>query len=149
MEIRVDGNRSSSENWMRAQTASVQELPLLSHEQKSVAAKLGLDNEAYARSVLAGDLERKDLEKKAQQAAQLIERLAPRKISGLRVDSVWLKTLDGKFRFDVEFNGSHALIFVSEDLVNELLESGSKLAEEQITRIIDLGLPASWATRAS
>jgi hypothetical protein len=149
MEIRVDGNRSSAENWTRAQTASVQELPSLSQAQKSVAAKLGLKDEDYARSVLAGDLERKDLEKRAEQAAQVIERLTPRNIAGLRVNSVWLKTFDGKSRFDVDFNESHTLVFVAEDLINELLETGSKLAEERIARIIDLSLPTAWATRAS
>ena len=149
MEIRVDGNRSSAENWMRAQNASIRELPILSPEQKTVANKLGLCDEDYARSAFAGDLERENLKKKAQQAARLIGQLASRKVPGIRVESVWLKTFDRKFRFDLEFNGSDALIFVSEDLIDELFESGSRLAEEQLLRIVDLGLPSAWTAMAS
>lgn len=149
MEVRVDGNRSSGENWMRAQTAPIQELPALSDEQKDIAAKLGQNDEAYARSLFAGDLERKNLEERAKQAAQVIERLASHRVPGLRLDSVWLKTLEGRFRFDLDLNGIHTLIFVSEDVIDELLESGSRAAEEQIARIIDFSLPASWTVRAS
>jgi hypothetical protein len=149
MEIRVDGNRSSIENWARAQAAPPQELPKLTEEQRIVAGKLGLSDESYARSLYAGDLERKNLEKKARQAAQLIERLASQRIPGLRVDDVWLKTFDRKLRFDVVLNGSSALIFVSEDLIDELFENGSTSAEEQIARIIDVSLPESWMVRAS
>jgi hypothetical protein len=149
MEIRVDGSRSSSENWMRAETAPLQELPELSAEQRAAAASLGVRDEDDARNVLAFELERKDLEIKAQQAAHVIERLASEKVPTLRVDGVWLKTLDGKFRFDVESAGSHSLIFVSEDLMNDLLESGSRIAEESIARIVDYSLPASWVARPS
>ena len=149
MDIRVDGNRSSIENWATAQAASVQDLPALTEEQRIVAGKLGLKDESYARSLYAGDLERKSLEKKAKQAAELVERLASRKVPGLRVDDVWLKTFDRKFRFDVDLNGSSAPIFVSEDLIDELFENGSRSAEEQIVRIIDISLPGSWMVRAS
>jgi hypothetical protein len=134
---------------MRAQTAPVHDLPLLNEEERSVAAKLGFNSEDYARSILAGNLERKDLERKAEQAAQVIERLASRDVPGLRVRSVWLKTLDGKFRFDIDFNGSSSVVFVSEDAMNDLLESGSRAAEENISRILDYGLPANWKARAS
>jgi hypothetical protein len=149
MDIRVDGNRSSRENWARAQTAPVQELPALTAEQRMAADRLGLSSEAYARSFYAGELERKVLEGKAEQAAQLIEKLAEPKFPGLKVVRVWLKTFDGKFRFDVNFNGSEALIFAAEDLIDELLERGSKAAEDQIERVIELSLPAGWRAKAS
>jgi hypothetical protein len=149
LDIYVDGNRSSIENWMRAQTTPMQELPPLSEEQKTVAGKLGLKDESYARSLYAGDLERKNLERKAEQAAQLLVRIASQKVSGLRVEQVWLKTFDRKFRFDVDLNGKTALIFVSEDLIDDLLENGSRAAEEQLNRIIDVSLPPSWTVRAS
>jgi hypothetical protein len=77
MEIRVDGSRSSSENWMRAETAPLQELPELSAEQRAAAASLGVRDE------------------------------------------------------------------------DDLLESGSRIAEESIARIVDYSLPASWVARPS
>ncbi len=56
MEIRIDGNRSSSENWISAQSASVAELPHLTPEQQKFAAKFGMSSDAFARRVLAEDL---------------------------------------------------------------------------------------------
>ncbi len=149
MEIRVDGNRSSSENWMRAQTASAGELPHLTPKQQEFAAKFGMSSDAFARRVLAEELGRKDLRQRAEQAARLIERLASKKGISLRVDQVWVKTLEGKLRFDVESASKHALIFVSEELMDELFESGSPSAEERISRIIDVSLPDSWLAQAS
>jgi len=149
MEVRVDGNRSSSENWMVAQTAPAKELPALTPEQQKFAVKFGMSNDVFARRLLAEELGRKDLERRAEQAAQLIERLASNKGIALRVDHVWVKTIEGKLRFDVESSGRHALILVSEELIDELFESGSLSAEESISRIIDVSLPVSWMAQAS
>ena len=149
MEIRIDGSRSSAENWMQAQIISNQFLPELSDAQKVVADKMGISHEGYARSLYAGDLGRKELEGKAERIARLVEQVAQQKVPGIKVAAVWLKTLDGKFRFDCNLDRSHSFILMDEDLLDELLESGSKAAEEQIVRIIEHSLPASWMMKAS
>ena len=137
MEIHVDGNRSSSENWMQARTVPPQELPQLSAEQRAVAAKFGMKESDYARQLLAINLGRKDLEKKAERAeraARLIERLASEKVRDVSVKAVWLKTFDGKYRFELESKGRQSLLFVTEDVVDDVLESGSEFAEQQICK---------------
>ncbi|MHB1675335.1 MAG: hypothetical protein ACYCSP_13905 [Acidobacteriaceae bacterium] len=149
MDIYIDGNRSSAENWMLAQNASKELLPALSDAEKTVADKLRINHDAYARSAYAVDLTRNELGGKTERAARLVERMARSRVPGLTLDSAWLKTLEGRFRFDFDLNGNHAAIWVDEDLMNELLESGSRAAEEQISRVVEYGLPASWVVRAS
>ena len=149
MDIRIDGNRSTAENWMLAQNASKDILPVLSEAQKTVADKLRISHEDYARSVYAGDLTRDELKAKTERAARLIERMAQSRVPDLTVDSAWLKTFDGKFRFDFDVNRNHTAIWVDEDVVDELLESGSKTAEEKLARIVESGLLASWTVKAS
>jgi hypothetical protein len=76
----------------------------------------------YARQLLAINLGRKDLEKKAERAARLIERLASEKVRDVSVKAVWLKTFDGKYRFELESKGRQSLLFVTEDVVDDVLE---------------------------
>jgi hypothetical protein len=121
----------------------------MSPQQKEAAASLGISEESYARSHYAIELERGILTGKAEKAGHLVERLAQRNAPGLKVESVWLKTLDGKFRFDAEWNNASFLIFLNEDVLDDLLESGSKSAEEQISRAIEYSLPSAKAARAS
>jgi len=149
MDIRIDGNRSTAENWMLAQNASKELLPALSEAQKTVADELRTSHEAYARSVYAVDLSRNDLVAKAERAGRAIERIAQRKVPGIAVDSVWLKTFAGKFRFDLNLDRNHTAMWVNEDVIDELLESGSRTAEEQLARVVEYSLPTDWIAKAS
>ncbi|MGO8719973.1 MAG: hypothetical protein ACLQMO_12255 [Acidobacteriaceae bacterium] len=117
--------------------------------KKTVADKLRISHEDYARSVYAGDLTRNELGAKAKRAGRLVERIARSRVPDVHVDSAWLKTIDGKFRFDLDFNRSRTAIWVAEDLVDEFLESGSRIAEEKIARSIESALPESWSVKAS
>ena len=149
MEIRIDGNRSSSENWMRAQIASAEELPKLSDEERAVAAKFGSDYEGLARAIYAANLEHENLKEKAEKAARVVERIARRRVPEVNIGRVWLKTFEGKLRFDLDLQGDRSTIFVDEEVVDDLLDSGCSDAEDRIGRIIDFALPASWMARAS
>jgi len=150
MEIYVEGGRSSSESWTRAHRAPLDSLPNLSEGQKAYVSKLGLDGEAYARSLLAQELELPYLEKKAEKAARVIEKIGAARLFDLRVRGVLLNTLQGKYRFEVvSKEDRHDEIVVSEDLIDELLETGTESSERQIARILEFGLPGSWTVRAS
>lgn len=148
MEIHVDGNRASAENTMKAYLASQVELPQLSDDQRSVAMQLGLSVEDYARSLLAINLEKRDLEPKVERAARLIERLASHRFPGLRVQSVWLNTFDEKFRFLVEWHGQKTdPVLVEEETIDRVLQSGSSSGEAEILRLLDYNVPENWAVK--
>ena len=52
--IFVSGSTGSVEDWQRAMNAPKSELPKLNEEQRSVARKMGMSEEEYARGVLVG-----------------------------------------------------------------------------------------------
>ncbi len=135
MEIRIDGFRSSSDNWTRAQFASLDDLPRLSPEEQEVAEKLGLSAEAYARSRYASDLTLPELRERTQRVADLIVHwLAGRDIAA-EVESVSLRTFEGKFKARVNRDRSTTVIDIDEDLVDDLLGRGLPSAEHRVERL--------------
>ncbi len=42
MDIRVDGNRSTSESWLESHRISLQELPSITEDEQRVAEKLAI-----------------------------------------------------------------------------------------------------------
>ncbi len=149
MEVRIDGSRSSSENWLRASLASSRELPSISADEQEIAKKLGISAESYARSRYAGELSAGELQQKAEKLGLFVQQwLAARQVAGL-VDFVWLKTFEGKYRIDVDLNGKKVLIFTEESLVDEVLERGSHQAERELQHVLELNLLPEEAARAS
>ena len=150
MDIHISGNRASSESTLRAHLAPLQELPKLSAAQIQVAIKLRVKPEEYARSLLAFNLEEQHLRPKVLQAANLIERLARSKFTGLHVEEVWLNTFEEEYHFKVSAQEQRAVpVLLSEDLIDKVLESGSASAEHEIVRILEVNLPEGWAVRQS
>jgi hypothetical protein len=149
MEIRVDGYRSTNENWLIAHRVPVGELPPITPEETQVAEKLGIPAEEYLRSRYAGDLSRGELEKRAEVVGNLVERwLSQRGLSGT-VLSVWLKTFEGKFRVEIAGPEGVQLLFLKEDLIDGLLDSGSREAQESLDRLMTANFGLAEATRAS
>lgn len=149
MEILVDGNRSSLENWTRAQKAPLDVLPALSDGDRVAAQQLHMSPEMYARSLYAVDLERSGLEQRAMLAGRAVERLAAKRIPGVQVTRIEWNTLAGKFRFGLEYRGNAAEVVAVEDVLSNLLESGSAEAESCLERVIEYAVPTGWTMRAS
>ena len=149
MQVLVEGSRSTSDDWLWAQQLPASELPSLSDEQKSVAKKLGVSPEDYARSAKAGELTRQELQVKAATFGSLLEQKIRGRVPNASVESVTLLTFEGKFRAVAVAEGKEIRLQIDEDLVDRLLESGSAELEARLDRIIDLNLPGSAAARAS
>jgi hypothetical protein len=149
MDIRVDGYRSTNEDWLTAHRIPFDELPPITDEEKQVAKKLGISAEEYLRSRYAGDLSRKELERRAEVVGALLERwLIQRGLSGTVV-GVWLKTLEGRFRVEIERPDGIQIVFLKEDLINDLLDSGSREAQEGLDRLLAANFGFSEAAQAS
>ena len=149
MEIRVDGYRSTNESWLFAHRISSEQLPKITVEEKNVAEKLGLSPEEYLRSRFAGDLSRGELEKRASVVGDLVAKwMHDHSVAG-SVASVWLKTFEGKFRVEVVGAGGGRIVFLDEELVDELLNCGSREAEESIDRLLSANFTIRAAQKAS
>lgn len=136
MEIRIDGNRSSSESWLESHRIPVQELPAISEEEQRVADKLAISAEEYRRSKYAAELTKKQLELRALKVGQLVEHWLRAHQVKAEIKAVWLKTFDGKYRIDVDVDGVAQLVMITEDLMDDILDSGSQEAQRSFDRVL-------------
>src|SRR5258708_2643565 len=145
----VGGYRSTNEDWLAAHRIPSSYLHPITAEEKQVAERLGISAEEYLRSRYAGDLSRRDLEKRAEVVGGLIERWLSRHGLTGTVESVWLKTLEGKYRVEVAGPEGIKLVFLKEDLIDDLLDSGSRAAEESLDRLLTANFGLAEAAQAS
>ncbi len=149
MEIRVDGNRSTSESWMDARRVSLQDLPPISEEEQRVAEKLAISFDEYRRSKYAAELTKKGLQIRASKVGHLVEGWLRGHGFKAETTSVWLKTFDGKYRIDVVVQGDLQSVFVDEGLIDEMLDSGAREAEQRFDRIMTANFGLFEVARAS
>jgi hypothetical protein len=140
MEIAVDGWRSSVADWDAVRSVPVDALPRLTTEQREVARKLGIPEQDYARSVLAGERNRESLLAKAGRLAKLLEqRLNKAGIHG-EVARVVLRTIEHRFNIELQIDGNAIPLRIDETLVDDYFDAGSWDAEERLGRILDRAL---------
>ena len=116
------------------------QLPSLTSEQKSVAGKLGISVEDYARSVLAGRRTSDGLLAKTENFGRLLEEKLKERVSNGLVESVAPETAEHKFRVALRVSGKPAILHVDEEIVDDLFEGGSSEAEAKILRVLDLAM---------
>jgi hypothetical protein len=149
VEVRIDGSRSSSENWLRASLAPISDLPKLTPEEEQVAEKLGIALESYARERYAQELTDSELRDKAVRLGSLVQAWLDENKAAATVESVWLKTFEAKYRLDIWRDGKPNLIFVDESLIDEVFEQGSTPAKNCLEQILAINLLPQQAVRAS
>jgi ribosome-associated translation inhibitor RaiA len=138
MEIVVDGWRSSVADWDAVRNIPREQLPVLSEEQRQVAKKLGIPEQDYARSVLAGERNREALLAKTERLARLLEQRIDK--AGVRVNRVVLRTFEDRFEVELQIDGRGVPLRIEETLVNDYFDCGSVDAEEKLGRILERAL---------
>jgi hypothetical protein len=137
MEITVDGWRASVADWNAARSVPDTELPPLTPEQREVAKKLGVSENDYARSALAGERAREVLLRKTERFARLLEqRLSALKLHAT-VTRVMLRTFEHRFDVEIDANSQLVPLRIEESLVDDYFDGGSIEAEERLGRILD------------
>jgi hypothetical protein len=135
MDIFVQGSRSSAADWVAARGIPREQLPPLTAEQKEVANGLGIPEEDYARSALAGQRGSAKLLAKTERFARVVAKRARAK--GAEVDQVTLNAFDGRFEVEGKAGETPLFIRVDEGIVDELFESGSVEADQRLSRVLD------------
>jgi hypothetical protein len=137
MEIAVDGWRSGAADWDAVRNLSVEQLPRLSEEQRAVARKLGIPEQDYARSVVAGERSREALLVKTERLARLLDqRIAALGIDG-RINRVTLRTIQDRFDVEVQINGRVVPLRIDEAIVDDYFDNGSADSEQRLAHILD------------
>jgi hypothetical protein len=140
MEIAVDGWRAGSAERELARSLTPQQLPPLTDEQRSVAKKLGIPEEDYARSIVAGEKNRDTLLLKTERLARLLEQRIKNAGMGACVNRVTLRTVQDRFDVELQVNGRILPIRIEEAVVDDYFDHGSKEAEEKLDHILDRAL---------
>ena len=141
MEIIIDGWRAGGEERKEAAAVPTGQLPALTDEQKVVARKLGISEDAYARSAYAGQKNQERLVEKSMKFARLLQK----KLQGrgdFQLGTIRLDVLKHRYEVAGTEDSRQVSFFVSEDLIDELFQSGSDNAERSLDRVLDYAFPA-------
>jgi|SRR5208283_4625581 len=136
MEIIIEGWRAGRAERQEAETVPVSELPPLTDEQKAVAKKMGISEEAYARSAFAGSQNQKRLLEKTRRFGEILERTIRARFEGARIERIRLVTIDHEYRIDLSAGERKVLFRVSENMVDDLVEGGAA----EVGRLIERNL---------
>jgi restriction endonuclease S subunit len=118
----------------------IEQLPQLTDEQRAVAKKLGIAEQDYARSLVAGERNREALLAKTERLARLLEeRLAASGIDG-KINRVVLRTIQDRFDVEIQVNGRVLPLRIEETVVDDYFDSGSPDAEQRLAQILDRAL---------
>jgi hypothetical protein len=122
-EVVLSDYTSSVAEWRRAQTAPKEELPVLNEEQRGAARKFGLTEEAYARSILAGNLGAARMHKRAVELGKLVGGIAREVNRKCDVVAVVSEMFKGRWLVRIQTPGGDVVVAVPRDLVDDLLDS--------------------------
>ncbi len=140
MKILIDGNRANSESWFMAHQLTSSELPGITPQEQRTAEQLGLSAEEYSRAKYATDLTALELGERARQLGDLLRSWLQSHQIGGEIRSITLKTFEGKYRIEIGFGDRLRVVLVSEDVVNDLFESGSRQAKDSLDEIFAVNL---------
>jgi hypothetical protein len=132
MEIIIEGWRAGGEERKEAASAPADHLPALNDEQKAVAKKFGMSEEAYARSAYAGQLNQRRLIEKSKRLAQLLKEPLAAISGSARIDRIRLVTIEHEYRIDISVNDVKIHFRLPEEMVDDFVEGGSAHVGQQI-----------------
>ncbi len=140
VKIGVDGLRFGAKESAEAYSVPKEDLPPLIDAQREVARKLGVSEEGYARSFVAGEKTSNWLLEKTKRFADFLQERVPAFRAGAQVESVILRTTEQRFDVEVRVDGDTIPVRVREALVDDIFESGSERAERNLGRVLDMAL---------
>jgi hypothetical protein len=145
MNISVAGIRVSATDWDAVRDMPESSLPPLSPEQRVVAQKMKIAEVDYARSAFAGERTQEKLLAKTEAFARLLERKVRERDAATKVESVTMQTIEHKFDIELVRDGRTIPVRIDENLVDDLLESGTVDADQRLGRIIERMIPGRTA----
>jgi hypothetical protein len=123
-EVVISDYTSSIGDWRKAQRAAKKKLPVLSEEQKQVAAKLGITEDAYARSVLAGQYGANTMQKRATALGEIVGGIIAEVNRKCEVTAVIAEMFKGRWIVKMRGPGESFAVAVPRELADDILDSG-------------------------
>jgi hypothetical protein len=140
VRIGVDGLRFGAKESQEAYSIPREDLPPLTDAQRVVAEKLGISEEGYARSFVAGEKTANWLLEKTKRFVDLLRERVKEFHGDAQVESVILRTTERRLDVEIRLGSRIVPLRVKETLVDDLFESGSEQAEKNLGRVLELAL---------
>ena len=149
MDIQIEGGRSSSDAWYEARSLSVAKLRELTAQDVDWSNSDEASAVSLARQLCANALTDKDLAAKCVKLARLASDWMKR--VGLQGEVVFvrLRTLRGLFDLHVSEDGEIHKLEIREDVVDDLLQGGSREAAESLDRLFAANFGRLAVSKAS
>ena len=142
-EIYIPEHGSSVAEWRKAQRAPLSELPQLTADQKEVARRFGITEEEYARNVLAGTYGRRRLRERAQALGEEVQRILEDLGRGEKVIAVSKDMDRASWRIRIETRKRDVDVLVSQELAEDLFDSGAEQERERLRARVEASLEES------
>ncbi len=139
-EIHVPGFQSSMDEAGRAQRVPASELPPISDEEREMAKRLGLSEEAYRRSKLAGIFGHERMEARAVDLGEQVDAILAEAGAGYRLAGVTWNSERLGWRIEVETPQGRQNVVLSRDLVNDALDSRTTSELRRLRNMVLFGL---------
>jgi hypothetical protein len=132
VEIIIEGWRAGGQERKEAAGVPATQLPELTVEQKSVAKKMGISEEDYARSAYAGKRNQDRLIEKTRRFAGILGERLQTLSEGARIDRIRLVTIEHEYSIELSVNDRRIFFRVPEEMVDDFIEGGSADVGRQI-----------------
>ena len=139
-KIVVDGMRFSASGSDEARSIPKDELPPLSDPQRAAAKNMGVSEEAYARSLVAGERTWDLLLDKTRRLADFLQQRVTQLAKEAKLETVTLRTFEERFDVEIRLIDQVLPVRIRESVVDDLFEAGSEQAERSLNRVLELAL---------
>jgi hypothetical protein len=139
-EVHVPGFHSSVDEAKQAQGVPASELPPISEEEREVARRLGMSDEAYSRSKLAGIFGHQRMEARAVDLGEQVDRILAESVVGYRLAGVTWNSDSLSWRIEIETPQGQQNVVLSKDLVNDALDSRTRSELKRLRNMVLFGL---------
>jgi len=106
---------------------------------------MGISEEDYARTTVAGKRNQERLFEKTKRFAAILNDKLVSKLEGARIERVWLVTIERENRIEISANGRKLVFRVPEEMVDDFIEGGSADAGRLIERNLETAIAVQAA----
>ncbi len=131
-EVSVYSTTSTLEEYQRAMTAPVSELPPLSEEQKQAASRFGTTEEELARSELVKVYGREGLRQRGQRLGEIAQRILAEVDSQCRLVEVLYEGLKQRWILRIDNGSRSSGISLNADLADDITKYQLHEAVQQL-----------------
>jgi hypothetical protein len=139
-DISVPGFHSSVDEAKQVQGVPVSELPPISEEEREVAGKLGISDEAYRRGKLAGIYGHERMETRALDLGEQVEKALAELGGGYRLASVTWNSNTLSWRLEIETPQGLQNVVLPSGLVNDALDARTRRELHRVRNMVWFGL---------